>query len=81
MWIWNLLKGCHRRNSQIAYIMNQTSENIGARRLYTVMEKLMEDISFNADKLAGQKMVIDGQYVRDALQDILQQMHLDRFIL
>jgi ATP-dependent HslUV protease ATP-binding subunit HslU len=67
--------------ASIAYIMNQTSENIGARRLYTVMEKLMEDISFNADKLAGQKMVIDGQYVRDALQDILQQNDLDRFIL
>ena len=67
--------------ASIAYIMNQTSENIGARRLYTVMEKLMENISFNADKLAGQKMVIDGQYVRDALQDILQQNDLDRFIL
>ena len=48
----------------IAYIMNQTGENIGARRLYTVMEKLMEDISYNTDKLAGQKMVIDREYVR-----------------
>jgi ATP-dependent HslUV protease ATP-binding subunit HslU len=65
----------------IAYIMNQTGENIGARRLYTVMEKLMEDISYNTDKLAGQKMVIDREYVRNALQDILKQNDLHRFIL
>ena len=64
-----------------AYIMNQTGENIGARRLYTVMEKLMEDISYNTDKLAGQKMVIDREYVRNALQDILKQNDLHRFIL
>ena len=61
--------------------MNQTGENIGARRLYTVMEKLMEDISYNTDKLAGQKMVIDREYVRNALQDILKQNDLHRFIL
>jgi len=65
----------------IAYIMNQTGENIGARRLYTVMEKLMEDVSFNADKLAGQKVVIDREYVRNVLQDILKQNDLHKFIL
>jgi ATP-dependent HslUV protease ATP-binding subunit HslU len=45
------------------------------------MEKLMEDISYNTDKLAGQKMVIDREYVRNALQDILKQNDLHRFIL
>ena len=65
----------------IAYIMNQTGENIGARRLYTVMEKLMEDISYNTDKLAGQKMVIERENERNALQDRLKQNDLHRFIL
>lgn len=67
--------------ADIAYIMNQTSENIGARRLYTVVEKLMEDISFNADSLAGQKVVIDREYVRNRLQDIVKQNDLYKFIL
>lgn len=67
--------------ADIAYIMNQTSENIGARRLYTVVEKLMEDISFNADSLAGQKVVIDREYVRNRLQDIVKQNDLHKFIL
>nr|MBO2493246.1 HslU--HslV peptidase ATPase subunit [Clostridia bacterium] len=67
--------------ANIAYIMNQTSENIGARRLYTVVEKLMEDISFNADRLAGQKVVIDREYVRNMLQDMIKQNDLHKFIL
>ncbi len=67
--------------ADIAFIMNQTSENIGARRLYTVVEKLMEDISFNADSLAGQRVVIDREYVRNALQDTVKQNDLHKFIL
>lgn len=65
----------------IAYIMNQTGENIGARRLYTVMEKLMEDISFNTDNLAGQKIVIDREYVRNNLHDVVKKNDIHRFIL
>lgn len=67
--------------ARISYIMNQTKENIGARRLYTVVEQLMEDISFNAEDLAGQKVTIDGEYVRSALKELIQEDDLHKYIL
>lgn len=67
--------------AKISYIMNQTKENIGARRLYTVVEQLMEDISFNAEDLAGQKVTIDGEYVRSALKELIQEDDLHKYIL
>lgn len=67
--------------AKISYIINQTKENIGARRLYTVVEQLMEDISFNAEDLAGQKVTIDGEYVRSALKELIQEDDLHKYIL
>ena len=67
--------------ADIAYELNQTTENIGARRLTTVMERLVEDISFEADQLNGQKVVIDKAYVDRHLQDIVKDPDLSRYIL
>jgi len=65
----------------IAYDLNQTTENIGARRLTTVMERLMEDISFDADQRQGQTITIDDTYVEEHLGDIVQDPDLSRYIL
>jgi ATP-dependent HslUV protease ATP-binding subunit HslU len=67
--------------ADIAYELNQTTENIGARRLTTVMERLVEDISFEADQLKGQTVVIDKAYVDGHLQDIVKDPDLSRYIL
>lgn len=67
--------------ADIAYELNQTTENIGARRLTTVMERLVEDISFEADQLKGQTIVIDRAYVDGHLQDIVKDPDLSRYIL
>jgi len=67
--------------ARISYVMNQTKENIGARRLYTIMEQLMEDISYNAEDMAGQKILIDGEYVRSALKALVQEDDLHKYIL
>jgi ATP-dependent HslUV protease ATP-binding subunit HslU len=67
--------------ADIAYELNQTTENIGARRLTTVMEKLIEDISFDADSRRGETIVIDKAYVEDRLSDIVEDRDLSRYIL
>lgn len=63
----------------IAYKANQTGQNIGARRLYTVTEKLMEDISFDAPDRSGDRVTIDAAYVRERLADITKNEELGRF--
>lgn len=65
----------------IAYELNQTTENIGARRLTTVMERLMEEISFEADKRRGDTVRIDKKYVEERLADIATDPNLSRYIL
>lgn len=67
--------------AEIAQQVNEKTENIGARRLHTVIEKLLEDISFNASELKGQKIVIDAKIVREKLSDILKSEDLSRYIL
>jgi ATP-dependent HslUV protease ATP-binding subunit HslU len=67
--------------AEIAQHVNEKTENIGARRLHTVMEKLLEDISFNAPELKGQKIMIDAKFVREKLSDILKNEDLSRYIL
>ncbi len=67
--------------AEIAYEVNTRTENIGARRLHTVMEKLLSDISFNAPDLHGQSIPITRQYVRDVLQEIVKDQDLSRYIL
>ena len=61
--------------------MNQTNDNIGARRLHTVMEKLLEELSFSADELSGQKVTITKEYVNDRLKNIVENQDLSKYIL
>jgi len=70
-----------RRLAEIAAQVNETTENIGARRLHTVMEKLLEEVSFNATRLAGQTLVIDAGYVEGRLADVAQREDLARYVL
>lgn len=67
--------------ANIAASVNEKTENIGARRLHTVLEKLLEDISFNAPEIKSDRIVIDRQYVRDKLSDIVKDEDLSRYIL
>ena len=67
--------------AQIAHDVNTRTENIGARRLHTVMEKLLDEVSFSAHGLKGQRIVITRQYVREKLQDIVKDEDLSRYIL
>jgi ATP-dependent HslUV protease ATP-binding subunit HslU len=70
-----------QRLAEIAWQVNEKTENIGARRLYTVMEKLLEDISFNAAKQSGQSIAIDRAYVDMRLKDLAQSEDLARYVL
>ena len=72
---------CIRRVSEIAYEVNSTTENIGARRLYTIMEKLLDDLSFNASEMKGQKVEITADYVNEHLADVVRNQDLSRYIL
>lgn len=67
--------------AEIAQRINEMTENIGARRLYTVMEKLLEDISFHAPEMRGQRVTITKGYVREKLQEFLEKQDLTRYIL
>ncbi len=67
--------------ASIAHSVNERTENIGARRLHTVLEKLLEDISFEAPERKGQAITIDRQYVREKLSDVVKDEDLSRYIL
>jgi len=67
--------------AQISVHLNTTSENIGARRLYTVMEKVIEDISFEASDIDNGKVKIDKDYVQKRVKDIAQDTDLSKYIL
>ncbi|ACL66216.1 heat shock protein HslVU, ATPase subunit HslU [Anaeromyxobacter dehalogenans 2CP-1] len=67
--------------ARIAAEVNERMENIGARRLHTVMERLLDQLSFEGSELRGQRIVVDAAYVRDRLQGIAQDEDLSRYIL
>lgn len=69
------------RLAQIAYDVNERTENIGARRLSTVMERLLDEVSFDATKLEGQTVTIDGAYVDVRLAQLSRNEDLSRYIL
>ena len=69
------------RLAEIAFTVNERQENIGARRLHTVMERLLEDVSFTADSLTGQTMNIDAAFVDEKLSGIVRDENLSQFIL
>lgn len=64
-----------------AQLINDRLENIGARRLHTVMEKVMEEVSFNAPELCGMKVIIDKGYVEKILEPLVQDQDISKFIL
>lgn len=70
-----------REIARIAATVNTNTENIGARRLHTILEKLLEDLSFEAPELTLEKMIITPEYVREKLGDIAQDRDLSQFIL
>ncbi len=67
--------------AEIAAHVNETVENIGARRLQTVMERVLDDISFSATERGGEKIAIDGAYVRSRVEGLSRDQDLSRFIL
>jgi ATP-dependent HslUV protease ATP-binding subunit HslU len=69
------------RIAQIAWQVNERTENIGARRLYTVMERLLEVISYEAPDLQGKRVVVDAAYVDEHLEELLKNEDLTRYIL
>ncbi len=69
------------RIAEVAFEVNQQTDNIGARRLHTIMEKLLEDLSFEAPEISLEKIVINAQYVDEKLEVIVKDKDLSRFIL
>ncbi|AWL10641.1 ATP-dependent protease ATPase subunit HslU [Saliniradius amylolyticus] len=69
------------RIAHAAWQVNESTENIGARRLHTVMEKLMEDVSFDASDRSGETITIDANYVNSHLDSLVEDEDLSRFIL
>jgi ATP-dependent HslUV protease ATP-binding subunit HslU len=67
--------------AEIAEEVNEKTENIGARRLHTILERIMEDFSFEAPDLKGQHIIIDENLVRSKLKDVIQNEDLTRYIL
>jgi len=67
--------------ARIAAHVNSTVQNIGARRLITITEKVMEDLSFNAPDKKGEKVVVDGEYVRKAVEGLINKVDLTKYLL
>jgi ATP-dependent HslUV protease ATP-binding subunit HslU len=67
--------------AETATLVNERMENIGARRLYTIMESLLDEISFAAPEMSGQEVVIDAEYVAEQLDEIVEDEDLSRYIL
>ena len=70
-----------KRAAEIAWQVNESTENIGARRLHTVMERLLETLSYQASDLDGAPIVVDSDYVNDHLQELVENEDLSRYIL
>jgi len=70
-----------REMAGIAATINENTQNIGARRLHTVVEKVVEEISFNADRHGGETFTVDRSYVQDTLKDIVEDEDLAKYIL
>jgi ATP-dependent HslUV protease ATP-binding subunit HslU len=70
-----------RRVAEVAFHVNENTENIGARRLHTVMERLLETVSFEASDKGGTTLTVDAAYVDDHLAELSQNEDLSRYIL
>ena len=67
--------------ADIAYEVNRTTQNIGARRLHTILERVVEDVSYEGPDMKDKRVVIDANYVRGRLTEVLQREDLGKFIL
>ena len=67
--------------ADIAFEVNRTAQNIGARRLHTILERVVEEVSFQGPDLPNKRVHIDGNYVRERLSAILQKEDLSKYIL
>ncbi len=67
--------------AEFAFQVNQTTQNIGARRLYTIMERLLEELSFEAPDMHRGRVVINAAYVQERLAELTQDEDLSKFIL
>ena len=86
--ITNLIQGCTSSDSiiiqetnKISAEVNSSVENIGARRLHTIIEKVLDDISFNATDKAGETITVDKKFVQDNLGNLVKDTDLSKFIL
>ena len=70
-----------REVAKIAATVNKTVENIGARRLHTVLERIVEEISFDAPDQNGDKLIVDAKMVKERLDDMMIQSDLSKFVL
>jgi ATP-dependent HslUV protease ATP-binding subunit HslU len=70
-----------RRIAEIAFQVNERTENIGARRLHTVMERLLESVSYEATEQNGTAVSVDAKYVDDHLGNLVKDEDLSRYIL
>jgi ATP-dependent HslUV protease ATP-binding subunit HslU len=70
-----------KRIAELAWQVNEKTENIGARRLHTLLERLLEDISYEAGEESQQKFIIDEDYVSQQLSELVQDEDLSRYIL
>ena len=70
-----------REIARLASLMNERNQNIGARRLFTIMEKLLEDLSFTASERRGEKVVVEVNYVCQQVGGLVEDEHLSRYIL
>ena len=69
------------KSARIAAEVNESVENIGARRLQTVMEKLLEEVSFEAEDRGGERLVVDSAFVEKQLSGIAKNADLSRYVL
>jgi ATP-dependent HslUV protease ATP-binding subunit HslU len=70
-----------KRLAEVAFEVNERTENIGARRLHTVMERLLESISFEAADRSGARVLVDREYVEGNLGELMRDQDLSRYIL
>ena len=61
--------------------MNSTVENIGARRLHTIIERVLDEISFTATDRSGEKIIVDSKYIKDNIGELVKDTDLSKFIL
>ena len=67
--------------AKISAEVNASVENIGARRLHTIIEKVLDDISFNATDMAGEKIIVNSEFVKNNLGNLVKDTDLSKFIL